>query len=209
MLAFAVVALMLLVVALAAGWLLVLWLIVRRAILSVPIAAYIGLDVWLGAHNAQAKVIYALLLLGLWRVVHRPSFERAVGRRLRSSWRRLWVYDRRWHRTMVLLGLGRRYGLCHHVPRIRSVTSVPGTDRVVRLVAGQCTEDVERAAPRLAQSFGVRSCLVTENRPGRLVLLLAACDRPWWKSRAWLRAHDTRRSESRFPRCTARLMVRT
>ena len=175
MLVFAAVTLVLL----AGGWLLVVWRIVRRPIVSVPIAAYIGLAAWLGAHDAQALVIYALVLLAVWRLVHRPSFERTVGWRLRSAWRRLWVYDRRWRMTMVLSGLGQRYGMRHRVPRIRSVQSAPGFDRVlIGLVAGQCTEDVERAAPALAQSFGARCCRVREDRPGRVVLLFATGDAP-------------------------------
>jgi S-DNA-T family DNA segregation ATPase FtsK/SpoIIIE len=179
MLMFPVIALMLLLAALAAGWLRVVWLIVRRPIFGIPIVMYIGLAAWLGAHDAQALVSYALILLVLWRLVHRPSFERIVGRRLRSSWRRLWVYDRRWRTTMVLSGLGKRYGLRQRIPRVRSVQSAPGIDRVlIRLVPGQCTEDLERAAPRLAHSFGARSCVVTEDRPGRLRLVFVTGDPP-------------------------------
>jgi S-DNA-T family DNA segregation ATPase FtsK/SpoIIIE len=171
------VGLMLLAAALAGGWLLVVWAIVRRPILSVPIAVYVGLAVWTGAHDAQALVIYALILLVLWRLLHRPSFERIAGRRLRSAWRRLWVYDRRWRTTMVLSGLGKRHRLRQRVPRIRSVKSAPGEDRVlIRLVPGQCTEDLEHAAPGLAHSFGARSCVVEEDRPGRLLLVFATCD---------------------------------
>jgi S-DNA-T family DNA segregation ATPase FtsK/SpoIIIE len=179
MLVLIAVALMLLVGALAlvAGWLLVIWRIVRRPILGVPIAVYVGLAAGIGAHDAQALMIYALVLLALWRLVHKPSFQRTVGWRLRSSWRRLWVYDRRWRTTMVLSGLGKRYGLRQHVPRIRSVRSAPEVDRVlIGLVVGQSTEDVERAAPGLAHSFGTRFCLVREDRPGRLLLLFGTGD---------------------------------
>jgi S-DNA-T family DNA segregation ATPase FtsK/SpoIIIE len=166
-----------LVVALLAGWLLVVWVIAKRPILSVPIVVYIGLVVWLGAHDAQALAVYALIALTTWRLVHKRSFQRLVGRRLRSSWRRLWVYDRRWRATMVLSGLGKRYGLRQRIPRIRSVQSEPWGDRVlIRLAVGQRTEDVERVAPALAHSFGARVCRVRENRPGRLWLLFAADD---------------------------------
>jgi DNA segregation ATPase FtsK/SpoIIIE, S-DNA-T family len=186
MFVFVVVALLLVA---AAGWLLGLWLLVlwliRRPILSLPIAVYVGLAMWVGAHDAQALVIYALVLLGMWRLTHRPSFERTVGWHLRTSWRRLWVYDRRWRRTMVLSGLGKRYGMRQRVPRIRSVHSTPGVDRVlISLVRGQSTDDFERAASRLAHSFGARCCVVSDDRPGRLLLVFAAGDPPAESPRA-------------------------
>jgi S-DNA-T family DNA segregation ATPase FtsK/SpoIIIE len=72
---------------------------------------------------------------------------------------------------MVLSGLGKRYRRQERVPRIRRVQSSQWRDRLlVRLVAGQCTEDVERVAPELAHSFGAEVCRVREDRPGRLWL---------------------------------------
>src|SRR4051812_1055487 len=93
------------VVVLVFGWLLLAWTLLKRPLLAVPVAAFAGLVVLVGAHDAQALVIYAVVGLGLWRVVHRSSFERLVGRRLRSSWRRWWVYGRRWRSTMAMSGL--------------------------------------------------------------------------------------------------------
>jgi DNA segregation ATPase FtsK/SpoIIIE, S-DNA-T family len=131
-----------LVVALVAGWLVVVWAVVKRPILSVAIAAYVGLVVWLGEHDAQALVLWALLTLGVWRLAHKHSFQRLVGRPVRASWRRLWVYERRWRSTMVLSGLGKRYRLREGVPKIRKVESNAWRDRVlIRLLPGQCTED--------------------------------------------------------------------
>jgi hypothetical protein len=78
-------AVVLVVGALVAGWQLLIWPIVKRPILSVPIALYIGLAAWLGAHDAQALFIYALIALVLWRLLHKDSFQRHVGRRLRRD----------------------------------------------------------------------------------------------------------------------------
>jgi S-DNA-T family DNA segregation ATPase FtsK/SpoIIIE len=79
---------------------------------------------------------------------------------------------------MVLCGLCKRYRHREGVPRIRRVQSTRWGDRVlVRLVAGQCTEDVERVAAELAHSFGARSCRVREDRPGRVWLEFATADR--------------------------------
>jgi DNA segregation ATPase FtsK/SpoIIIE, S-DNA-T family len=168
---------MFLAVALVAGWLLVIWAIVKRPILSVPAAVFGGLVVWLGEHDAQALAFNVVVLLVVWRLVHKRSFQRLIGWRLRASWRRLWVYERRWRSTMVLSGLGKRYRLREGVPKIRKVKSTAWCDRVqIRLVVGQCTEDVERVAPELAHSFRARSCRVREDRPGRLWLEFATGD---------------------------------
>jgi S-DNA-T family DNA segregation ATPase FtsK/SpoIIIE len=158
-------------VALVAGWLLVVWAVVKRPILSVPVAVYVGLVMWLGAHDAQALALYLVLVLIVWRVAHKRSFQRLVGRPLRCWWPRLWVYERRWRSTLVLCGLGKRYRLRESVPRIRRVESNRWRDRVlIGLVAGQCTEDVERVSDELAHSFGAQACRVREDRPGRLWL---------------------------------------
>src|SRR4051794_25484557 len=148
-------------VVLVAWWLLVLWAVVRRPILAVPVAAVAGLVWWVGGHDAEALVIYAVAALGVWRLVHKSSFQRLAGRRLRAVWRRLWVYERRWRSTMVLSGLGKQYRRQERVPRIKRVQSSEWRDRVqIRLVAGQCTEDVERVAPELAHSFGAEVCRI-------------------------------------------------
>jgi S-DNA-T family DNA segregation ATPase FtsK/SpoIIIE len=129
-------------------------------------------------HDAQALAIYLVVALLVWRCAHRASFERLIGRRLRSPWVRWWVYERRWRNTMLLSGLGKRSRVrAEAVPKIRKVTSTPWCDRVlVQLLLGQCTEDFERAAPELAHSFGAASCRVREDRPGRVWLEFTTAD---------------------------------
>jgi S-DNA-T family DNA segregation ATPase FtsK/SpoIIIE len=164
-------AIIVVVVVLLAGWLLLAWAIVKRPVLALPVAAFTGLVVLVGMHDAQALAIYALVGLWIWRRAHKPSFDRVVGRRARSGWRRSWVYERRWRSAMILSGLGKRVRLRDAVPKIRKVTSTLWSDRVlVQLLLGQCTEDYERAAPELAHSFGASSCRVREERPGRVWL---------------------------------------
>jgi S-DNA-T family DNA segregation ATPase FtsK/SpoIIIE len=166
-----------LAIALVAGWLLVVWAVVKRPVLSVPVAAYVGLVVCLGAQGAQDLVLWLVVALVAWRLVHKRSYQRFVGRRLRASFRRLWVYESRWRRTMVHSGLGKRYRLREAVPKIRRVRSGRWGDRVlIGLVAGQCTEDIEAVAPELAHSFRARACRVREDRPGRLWLEFATGD---------------------------------
>jgi S-DNA-T family DNA segregation ATPase FtsK/SpoIIIE len=168
-----------LIVALIAGWLLLVWGVVKRPILAVPVAGFVGLTALVGMHDAQALAIYALVALVVWRLLHRPSFERLIGGRLRSGWVRWWVYERRWRDALVGSGLGKRkrYRWREAVPKIRTVISMPSSDLVlVQLLPGQCTEHFERAAPELAHSFGARGCRVREDRPGRLWLHLATRD---------------------------------
>jgi DNA segregation ATPase FtsK/SpoIIIE, S-DNA-T family len=165
------------VIVLSAGWLLLAWAIIKRPVLAVPAAAFTGLVLLVGLHDAEALAIYLLLGLWIWRRAHRDSFDRVIGQRTRSGWRRWWVYERRWRATMTMSGLGKRGRLRDAVPRIQKVTSTQWGDRVlVRLLLGQCTEDFERAAPELAHSFGAGSCRVREDRPARLWLEFATSD---------------------------------
>jgi DNA segregation ATPase FtsK/SpoIIIE, S-DNA-T family len=170
-------ALMFVVIALMERCLAVVGALVRRPILNVPFAVLVGVASWRGLAVASGLLVCALLVLGLWRLAHERSFQRLVGGSLRCSWRRLWVYERRWRSTMMLSGLGKRDGPREMVPQIHTVHSTPWADRVlIGLVLGQCTEDVERVAAELAHSFGARACRVREDRPGRLWLEFATRD---------------------------------
>jgi DNA segregation ATPase FtsK/SpoIIIE, S-DNA-T family len=165
------------VIGFMAGYLVLAWAVFKRPILSLPVAAYVGLLVWLGPHEVHGLVAWVAIGLVVWRVVHRRSFERVVWARVGCSWRRLWVYQRRWRSTMVMCGLSKRYKLRDSVPWITKVQSTAWGDRVlIRLVLGQCTEDFERAAPELAHSFGARACRVREEGPARLWLEFATGD---------------------------------
>jgi len=167
-------------VVLFAGWLLLAWVLIKRPLLGIPVAVFVGLVLLVGMHDAQALTIYALGALWVWRLAHRSSFDRVVGRPLRCRWVRWWVYERRWRHTMILSGLGKRTraGMREAVPKIQTVKSTGWCDRVlVRLLLGQCTEDFERAAPSLAHSFGARSCRVREHGPGRVWLEFMTADR--------------------------------
>jgi S-DNA-T family DNA segregation ATPase FtsK/SpoIIIE len=164
-------AIIIVAVVLFAGWLLLAWAVVKRPILGLPVAAFTGLVLLVGMHDAQALGIYLLVGLLVWRWKHRASFDRVLGLRVRSAWVRWWVYERRWRNTMTLSGLGKRTRVRDGVPRIVAVQATPWADRVlVRMLLGQCTEDFERAAPELAHSFGASSCRVREDRPGRVWL---------------------------------------
>jgi S-DNA-T family DNA segregation ATPase FtsK/SpoIIIE len=165
------------VVVLVAGWLLLVWAVVKRPLLGVPLAVFTALVVLVGVHDAQALVIYVLGALWVWRRAHRASFDRVVGRRVRGRWVRWWTYERHWRNTMLQSGLGVRTRVRESVPKIQTVASTRWGDRVlVRMLLGQCTEDYERAAPELGHSFGAASCRVREDRPGRVWLEFTTAD---------------------------------
>jgi len=173
-------AILIVLVVLFAGWLLLAWAVLKRPILALPVAAFTGLVVLVGMHDAQALAIYLLVIGGIWRLAHKASFERLIGRRLRTGWVRWWVYERCWRSTMILSGLGKRTrGRSREaVPKIQTVVSTAWCDRVlVRMLLGQCTEDFERACPELAHSFGALSCRVREHGPGRVWLEFMTADR--------------------------------
>jgi S-DNA-T family DNA segregation ATPase FtsK/SpoIIIE len=170
-------AIVIVLVVLVAGWLLLAWAIVKRPILAVPVALFTALVLLVGMHDAQALAIYLLVALWVWRRSHRDSFDRILGHRVRSGWRRWWRYERSWRSTMLHSGLRKRGWTRDAVPKIEQVSSTPWCDRVrVRMLLGQCTEDYERAAPGLAHSFGARSCRVREDQPGRLWLEFTTAD---------------------------------
>jgi len=173
-------AIVIVLVVLLAGWLLLTWAVVKRPLLAIPAAVFVGLVVLVGMHDAQALAFYLAGVLLVWRLAHRSSFERLIGGRVRTGWVRWWVYERRWRHTMILSGLGKRTraSMREAVPKIQTVKSTVWCDRVlVRLLLGQCTEDFERVAPSLAHSFGASSCRVREHGPGRVWLEFMTADR--------------------------------
>ena len=99
-------AIIVVVVVLFFGWLLLAWAVVKRPILALPVAAFIGLVLLVGMHDAQALAIYLVVALLVWRRAHRASFDRIVGCRLRGPWVRWWVYERRWHNALAYSGSG-------------------------------------------------------------------------------------------------------
>jgi DNA segregation ATPase FtsK/SpoIIIE, S-DNA-T family len=169
---------LLVLIVLVVWWLVMAWAVVKRPILAIPAAIFTALVLLVGVHDAEALMIYGLIGLWIWRTAHRESFDRIVGARWRSGWRRWRVYERDWRTTMVHSGLSKHRGARRDaVPRIDRVVSNQWCDRVrVRLVKGQCTEDFEQVAPGLAHAFGAEVCRVREDRPGRLWLVFRVVD---------------------------------
>jgi DNA segregation ATPase FtsK/SpoIIIE, S-DNA-T family len=116
-----------------------------------------------------AGVVGALACVVWWHE-HVTTFERFIGRRLRSWWLRWTVYQPRWKRWVRSCGLAVYAGGEDKPelgrPVIKAVRSGPSWDEVtVRLVAGLTVEDVEAATRALAVARSADRCLVRQIGP--------------------------------------------
>ena len=80
----------------------IVWGIVRRPMLSVPLAGMAALSWWTSPEQATGWAIFTAIGLVIWRLAHRRSFSWAIGRRALTGWRRLWIYELRWRAVMTM-----------------------------------------------------------------------------------------------------------
>jgi S-DNA-T family DNA segregation ATPase FtsK/SpoIIIE len=160
----------------------VVWAIFNRLTLLAVAGVVVAVAVWPKVNPiglAFAALILVLVLVA-WRLVHRRSFDRFVGYRVRSAWRCRMVYRRRWAMTMLTCGLTVNVGNGGQaVPRLARVRSTRQSDRVtVALLVGQVVDDFAAVADRLAQTFGAIDCRVTPDlrRRERVALSLMVRD---------------------------------
>jgi DNA segregation ATPase FtsK/SpoIIIE, S-DNA-T family len=119
-----------------------------------------------GPHAAWAVVGAIAAVVVVWWQGHPASFERLVRQRARASWRREWVYRRRWRSAMFLSGLACRFDGDEVVPQLGRVRSTCSSDVVaVRLTAAQEPIDWETRASALAETFGAVQCHARAVRP--------------------------------------------
>jgi DNA segregation ATPase FtsK/SpoIIIE, S-DNA-T family len=142
------------------------WLVCHPLTLAV-MAAIAATAVLVGLDQTTGSVVILAAALGIWRLVHRRSFHRILGRRLRRRWRKVWRYELRWRSVMTWNGLILRHGTESHYPRIQKLRCTDYADRLrVRMLLGQTPETYEQAASALAHAFGARSCQVRRDSPG-------------------------------------------
>jgi S-DNA-T family DNA segregation ATPase FtsK/SpoIIIE len=177
---------------LAIGWLVkaVVWLgrqVVlrwRTSLTLLGVAGWVFLAGWLSLAIVAVSLAAGLLS---WRLADLPSFDRWVGRWLRSWWQRWVVYARHlpaWLHacdltvtddalpvTVTVNLVGRKVSRDRapsavQVPKLLGVRSGPSWDEVrVKLVAGQKPEDYDDAARALAVARNVARCQVRELAP--------------------------------------------
>src|SRR6476469_2499918 len=114
-------------------------------------------------------VLFGGLAVWWWR--HRESFTRFVVPRVRTEFRRLFVYAFEWRSVMRLSELTRDKRGREYRPKLGRVRAEGWRDLVrVRMVKGQAPEQWELHASGLAHAFNAESCRVRVVKPGRLEL---------------------------------------
>jgi S-DNA-T family DNA segregation ATPase FtsK/SpoIIIE len=107
-----------------------------------------------------------LLVGGVWRWQWPGSFERWIGRRVRSWWRYRRVYRRAWFELMDGCGLVETTDRGEYFPQIARLTSYRDRDHLIlNLPAGQVPDDINNSADAFAH--GLRAWRVTARSLGR------------------------------------------
>jgi S-DNA-T family DNA segregation ATPase FtsK/SpoIIIE len=126
---------------------------------------YVGERAFLGG------ALVLLVLLVVWRLAHRGSFDTVVWFPLLALWRGWWIYKRHWHATMAVTGLAVVYQDSEYVPAVVRVSCGPHVDKViVDMVSGQAPEQWQRVSSALAHTFGAITLRVRVVRPRRIML---------------------------------------
>lgn len=124
-----------------------------------------GLVLSVAAWNFVGEVGLIVLLVAL--VCATASFVVKRPHVLRNWWRKVWVYQRRWHAAMVAC----RLSVEDKIPRRRRLRQVAWGERIlVSLPLGVSPEDVQAQSARLASAFKSVQCRVRDDKPGRVWL---------------------------------------
>ncbi|MED7927865.1 FtsK/SpoIIIE domain-containing protein [Nonomuraea sp. LP-02] len=164
----AIITLVIFIARLVAGLFRLAW---RHPIALAVVAVPAGLCFTYGWRVALLPVVPALVAMGAWAVLDRPTFLRWVGWRLLAFARWFWIYRRHWQPVMTVAGLARHIRGREYVPRLVKVTSDSWADRLtVRMLDGQAVKDWSDRIENLSHGFGSESCRVAVAKAGRLVL---------------------------------------
>jgi S-DNA-T family DNA segregation ATPase FtsK/SpoIIIE len=131
---------------------------------------------WLPVVLMAALIV---LVAGVWNEHQGASFERCVGRFLRTWATRWWNYRRVWTKVMSQCGLSVLTGADkeEHAPELSAVSTSPYWDSLdVRMVIGQELEDYQKAAQKLRHAFRCERSRVSEIKPGRVRIALMRRD---------------------------------
>jgi S-DNA-T family DNA segregation ATPase FtsK/SpoIIIE len=137
------------------------------ALLAVAWWSYSGLGAWWFC----ALLAAALAGLAVWWWWHQPSFERFALPRIRTEFRRLYVYARTWRTVMRLSELAKDKRGKEFRPVLGRVRAEGWRDVVrVKMTPGQAPDQWELRASVLAHSFKAQACRVRVVKPRRLEL---------------------------------------
>ena len=147
------------------------WMALRRPSLSLPALVLAGVLAWgyrIGWLLPATLGIVVATILGIWRRLHRSSYRRWVGIRLRQ-WRRRWFrYGALWPFWMGRCGLSisdERTGKAVR-PRLLKVRCTASVDRLLlRLPAGFKPDDVRAKRDELAHAMRAIDARVRRDKP--------------------------------------------
>lgn len=164
----AIITLVIFIARFVAGLFRLVW---RHPVVLAAIAVPAGLCLVYGWRVALLLVVPALVAMGAWAILDRPTFARWIGWRLVAFARWFWIYRRHWQPVMTVSGLARHIRGREYVPRLVKVTSDSWADRLtVRMLDGQAVKDWSDRIENLSHGFGSESCRVAVARAGQLVL---------------------------------------
>jgi S-DNA-T family DNA segregation ATPase FtsK/SpoIIIE len=147
---------------------------------SAFVAAFVAAAVVWSLHTATGIYLDTILAIVVWWAVGRAldaiagkqqvraGYQLVVGQRLYSAWRRWWLYERRWQRTLAGQHLTRIIDDGYDdVPGLSKVRVTRAGDIVrVKVLPGQTTRDYTgmdgETARSLAKAFQARECIVTD-----------------------------------------------
>jgi S-DNA-T family DNA segregation ATPase FtsK/SpoIIIE len=149
---------------------------VGRAIYRYPLSLTLLVAGWwsysgIGAWWFCGGLAVLLGGLALWWWRRGDSFERFALPRIRTEFRRLFVYAYDWRSVMRLSELTKDKRGREYRPKLGRVRAEGWRDLVrVKMIKGQAPEQWELHASGLAHSFNAESCRVRVVKPGRLEL---------------------------------------
>jgi S-DNA-T family DNA segregation ATPase FtsK/SpoIIIE len=149
----------------------------RRWRITAPTVALLILWAEIGTTGLLVLVYVLVIVAGLWWRLHPVTYRRWVWWPIRNRYRRL-TLRARWVHAMTTVGLGVRLDGQLTVPRLATVTTMRGRERVtVVLVAGQLVDDLAAVTDRIAEALSAHHVTVAAGaRFGEAVLTLWQTD---------------------------------
>lgn len=152
----------------------------RFPLRSIAGAGFIAASAVASFYVVVGVLTYTVAALVSWNVLGRlvasmtgdlrltAAYQAVAGRRIYSAWRRWWLYERRWQRTLAGQHLTRIVDSGYDdVPGLGKVTCTRSGDVVrVKVLPGQTPVDFtghdQQTAKSLAKAFKARECRVTD-----------------------------------------------
>ncbi|WP_157171744.1 FtsK/SpoIIIE domain-containing protein [Nocardia higoensis] len=154
-----------------AGWL------IMFPMLSLPVAAVVGVGMWQGWPYGALAGLVAMTGWVSWAVWWPRSWDRWVWGRIRFRWLRWWRYTASWKRVMAMHQLTVDVDGKVQVPGVGAVVVGPVADLVdVHMVTSQTPDDWTREAEALSHAWRAVGVRVGQLRKGWVRLRVVRTD---------------------------------